>query len=169
MQTLTGMHRYIHAHTNTHTLRRAVIIGPSHSPNQFHSQASCQAAMLSKYYHNVCVSLNMQLMNGWHPVKLRDTETNKKKCPLTVTVLERLPYLPIFLNSDSFPRCVCDFLSHNLCFRSHFFLFIYFLNQRKKAWRVAQQRKKRGSALFNLWIWRFASSHGWLCRVEHLH
>lgn len=38
-----------HSHTHTQTCSRN---RPCHSPNQFSSQASCQAAMLSKYYHN---------------------------------------------------------------------------------------------------------------------
>lgn len=121
-------HAKIHTHACNHTRARASTHArthiqhtqtcsrsrPCHSPNQFCSQASCQAAMLSKYYHNACVSVNMQLMNGWHPVKLRDTETEKLSmyCYCAWTP----PHLPQhfwFLSLG-----LCDFLSLALYFRS---------------------------------------------------
>lgn len=56
--TLTGVHgthtplapARTHARSQSHDGVRVT------RPNQFHSQASCQAAMLDKYYANACVS-----------------------------------------------------------------------------------------------------------------
>lgn len=96
-----GAHAKIHTracdrtHTHIQYTQTCSHNRPCHSLNQYCSQASCQAAMLSKYYHNACVSVNMQLMNGWHPVKLRDTETEKLSmycyCAWTPP---HLPYTP---------------------------------------------------------------------------
>lgn len=121
------VHTNTHIHPHTHTYIRPYTQTcsrnrPSHSSNQFHFQASCQAAMLSKYYHNASVTVNMQLMNGWHPVKLRDTETEKLPthcyCALTPPLLSN--HLAV-LTSHSFSLSLCDFLSLALCFKRQIF------------------------------------------------
>lgn len=162
MQTLTGMHRHIRTHTYDHTHTHTQTCShdrPSHSPNQFHSQASCQAAMLSKYIHNACVSVNVQLMNGWHPVKLRDTETDKLPTHCYCALTRPKPPLHLHatsLTSNSCSLHLCDFLSLALRFRGHFFLFSY---RREKARRSAQQRRRKNGCTLQLgylWIWRFS-------------
>lgn len=100
---------------------------PSHSPNQFHSQASCQAAMLSKYIHNACVSVNVQLMNGWHPVKLRDTETDKLPTHCYCALTRPKPPLHLHatsLTSNSCSLHLCDFLSLALSLQRPLFPFL---------------------------------------------
>lgn len=74
MHTLTGMHRiHTYAHKRKHAYTQTCGHNrPSHSPNQFHSQASHQAAMSSKYYHNACVI--EYAANEWM-TSSEDTET----------------------------------------------------------------------------------------------
>lgn len=158
MQTHTGTHRYTHshvqtrahAHKRTHAHKRAIVIGRVTHANQFHSLARCQVAMLSKYYHNSCVSeYAANEWMTWHPVKLRDTETEERNCPLTVTVPECLLHLPtVLLTSGS----LCLFLSARFFLLSFFFFFL----QRTTAPRSAQQRgSKNGRSVtwFYLRIW----------------
>lgn len=99
------------------------------------------------------------------------SETLKQKnCPLTATLLERLLYLPISLTSDSFSLSVCLRLSlpRPLLQKPDLSLFFFFYRARKLGgWhsREEEEEEERIGALQPgyLWIWRFASSHGWFC------
>lgn len=166
MQTHTGTHRYTHshvqtrahAHKRTHAHKRAIVIGRVTHANQFHSLARCQVAMLSKYYHNSCVSeYAANEWMTWHPVKLRDTETEERNCPLTVTVPECLLHLPtVLLTSGS----LCLFLSARFFLLSFFFL----LFTENDGSEVGTAERKQEWPLRNLVLpqnlnWDFASSH----------
>lgn len=121
----------------------------SHSPNQFHSQASCQAAMLSKYYHNACVSVSMQLMNGWQRVRLRDTET------------ERLP-----------THCYCGWTPPPPPPSVSPSLWLTLPPLQKRASEVSTAKKKKKTLQQGyLCIWRLLLHHmpGGVAKAEHLH
>jgi len=159
MQTLTDMQIHIPTHKRKHTDTYTQTCShnkQSHSPNQFHSQASCQAAMLTKYYHNAFMSLNMQLMNGWQPVKT----VKQKNCPLTVTVLDCLLYLPVSHTSVSL--CLYVF--------EHFSPSPSSSGARMLGGQHSREEERISALQMGyLWIWRFTSSHGCLCQVEHRH
>lgn len=173
MQTLTGMHgTHTYAHKRKHAYTQTCSRNrPSHSPNQFHSQASCQAAMLSKYYHNACVSLNVQLMNGWHPVKT----LKQKNCPLTFTVLERLLYLPTSLTPDSSSVFGTSSLSLTALFLGFLFVFCFlfcfvlwffgFFLPLKKISGGPNRREEEKIGVLHLSFfrfWNFTESRNWL-------
>lgn len=93
--------------------------------------------MLSKYYYDACMSVNMQLMNGWHPVKPRDAET--KKLPTHCFCVWTLPPCP------HQPTHASRFLSPSLWLpprppphvRTYFSVFYC-------TWRLGGQRSKEG-------------------------
>lgn len=152
-------HTHTRTNANTHTLKRAVIIGQVTHPISF----ILKQAVRQPCWVNITimpVSLNVQLMNGWHPVKT----LKQKNCPLTFTVLERLLYLPTSLTSDSFSVFVTFlFLTCCFVFVSVFFLlclsFFFFLvfcffclfvfDHSRKSQEVGITEKRKGLAFFN--------------------